>query len=191
MMKQILLLLILCLSVACYPVAADIAGQPKITTAELELLIHQQVNRERQKHGLPELASDELLAEIARKHSSDMARNHFFSHTNLQGEGPAERAKSLGWDKKKQIGPNTWALGLGENIYLNHLYDKVVTVKQNGVTVKKEYLWKSQEEIVKSTVQGWMDSRLHRENILSPQYDRQGIGVAISGNDIYITEDMF
>lgn len=184
-------MLIFCFVLAHYPVAADTGAQPKITAAELERQIHQQVNRVRQNHGLSQLDKDELLVAIARKHSSDMANFHFFNHTNLQGEGPVVRAKNLGWNKKKQADANTWAIGPGENIFMNHLYDKVVTEKQNGVTVKKEYVWKTQEEIVQSTVQGWMDSPPHRKNILSPKYDQQGIGVAISGNEIYVTEDMF
>jgi len=36
-----------------------------------------------------------------------------------------------------------------------------------------------------------MDSPPHRKNILSPNYDQQGIGVTISGHEIYVTEDMF
>jgi uncharacterized protein YkwD len=190
-MKRILSMCIFCLGVALYLVAADTEAQPEITAAGLERQIHQQINRVRQNHGLSQLDRDELLAAIARKHSSDMASYHFFSHTNLQGEGPVERAKNLGWGKKKQRDPNTWVVGPGENIFMNNLYDKVVTIKENGVAVKKEYAWKTQEEIVQSTVQGWMDSPPHRKNILSPNYDQQGIGVAISGHEIYVTEDMF
>ncbi|MDO9049195.1 MAG: CAP domain-containing protein [Methylobacter sp.] len=190
-MQRILSMLIFCLGLAHYPVAADTGAQPEITAAELERQIHQQINRERQNHGLSQLDRDALLAAIARKHSSDMASYHFFSHTNLQGEDPVERAKNLGWNKKKQHDPNTWAIGPGENIFMNHLYDKVVTTKQNGVKVKREYVWKTQEEIVQSTVQGWMDSPPHRKNILSPKYNQQGIGVTISGHEIYVTEDMF
>lgn len=190
-MKRILFLLIFCFGVASYPVAAKTGVQPKITAAGLERQIHRQINRVRQSHGLSQLNNDELLAVIARKHSLDMASYHFFDHTNLQGEGPVERAQNQGWDKKKQAGANAWAIGPGENIFMNHLYDQVITTKQNGVPVKKEYVWKTQEEIAQSTVQGWMDSPPHRKNILSPKYDQQGIGVAISGHEIYVTEDMF
>ncbi|WP_333875239.1 CAP domain-containing protein [Methylobacter sp.] len=190
-MKRILSMLIFCLGLSHYPVAADTGAPPQITPAEIERQIHQQINRVRQSHGLSQLDRDELLAAIARKHSSDMASYHFFSHTNLQEEDPVERAKSLGWNKKKQHDPQTWAIGPGENIFMNNLYDKVVTIKENGIAVKKEYLWKTQEEIVQSTVQGWMDSPPHRRNILSPNYDLQGIGVAISGHEVYVTEDMF
>ncbi|MDI1231197.1 MAG: CAP domain-containing protein [Methylobacter sp.] len=190
-MKRILSMLIFCLGLAHYPGVADAGAPPEITAADLERQIHQQINRVRQNHGLSQLDRDEQLADIARKHSSDMASYHFFSHTNLQGEDPVERAKNLGWNKKKQYAPNAWAIGPSENIFMNHLYDKVVTTTQNGVMVKKEYLWKTQEEIVQSTVQGWMESPPHRKNILSPKYDQQGIGVAISGSEIYVTENMF
>jgi uncharacterized protein YkwD len=190
-MKRILSMLIFCLGLAHYPVAADAGAQPKVTAAELERQIHQQVNRVRQSHGLPKLDRDEMLVAIARKHSGDMAHYHFFSHMNLQGEGPDERAQKLGWNKKKQRDANTWAVGPGENIFMNNLYDKVVTIKENGVAVKKEYAWKTQEEIVQTTVQGWMDSPPHRKNILSSNYDQQGIGVVISGHEIYVTEDLF
>ena len=190
-MKQILSMLIFCLGLAHYPVAANAGAPPKITAAELERQIHQQINRVRQNHGLSQLHRDELLAAIARQHSRDMASYHFFSHMNLKGEGPVERAQKLGWNKKKQRDANSWAVGPGENIFMNNLYDKVVTIKENGVAVKKEYAWKTQEEIAQSTVQGWMDSPPHRKNILSPDYDQQGIGVSISGHEIYVTEDMF
>ncbi len=190
-MKRLLSILFFCLGVNHYPLAAGTNEQPEITSAELERQIHQQINRERQNHGLPLLDTDELLTAVARKHSLDMANRHYFNHINLQGEGPVERAKNLGWNKKKQNDANTWAIGPGENIFLNHLYGKVVTTKRNGVTIDKQYTWKSSREIAQSTVQGWMDSPPHRKNILSPKYDQQGIGVSISGNDIYVTENMF
>lgn len=191
MIKQILAMLVFCFNAAYYPVAAAAGTQPKVTAAELERKIHQQVNRVRQSYGLPQLDRDELLANIARMHSGDMARFHFFNHINLQGEGPDERAQKLGWNRKKQRDATTWAVGPGENIFMNNLYDKVVTTRENGIAVQKQYLWNTQEEIAQSTVQGWMDSPPHRKNILSRDYDEQGIGVVISGHEIYITQDLF
>ncbi|MGZ5586049.1 MAG: CAP domain-containing protein, partial [Methylobacter sp.] len=190
-MKRILAMLIFCFGIVHYPATADTGAQPKVTAAELERKIHQQVNRVRKNYGLPQLDRDDLPVNIARKHSGDMAHYHFFSHINLQGEGPAERAERLGWNKKKQRDASTWAVGPGENIFMNNLYDKVVTIKENGLAVKKQYLWNTQEEIVQSTVQGWMDSPPHRKNILSSNYDQQGIGVVISGHEIYVTQDLF
>lgn len=190
-MKRILLLLIFLSGMVHAAAKANLDRQTAIDTARLEQQIHLQINRERQNHGLAALQRDAQLAKIARDHSQDMARNQFFSHFNLRGEDPSARGERQGWNKQKQIGPETWASGVAENIYLTHFYDKVYTATRNGVTVSKKYGWKSPEQIVAIIVQGWMQSPGHRKNILSPQYDRQGIGVAISGNAIYITEDMF
>ena len=59
---------------------------------ELEGLIHSLVNGQRAEHGLALLAFDEPLSDIARRHSDDMASKRFFSHVNLAGQDPSERA---------------------------------------------------------------------------------------------------
>lgn len=164
---------------------------PPINPAELERQIHRQINWERRNHGLAELIGDEKLADIARNHSRDMARRHFFNHINLDGENPSDRARRQGWDKQKQIDPTTVATGVAENIFLAHLYDKVYTTRQNGIILKKEYDWVDQNRLVESIVQGWMNSPHHRNLLLSPQYDWQGIGVAVSGYGVYVTENLF
>jgi len=43
------------------------------------------VNRERTARGLPELALDPRLREVARAHSRDMAARRFFDHTTPEG----------------------------------------------------------------------------------------------------------
>ncbi|MBB6444240.1 CAP domain-containing protein [Bacillus benzoevorans] len=48
-------------------------------------------NAARVVHGLPFLTWDEQVQETARDHSSDMAKNHYFDHTNLEGKSPFDR----------------------------------------------------------------------------------------------------
>ncbi|ASN03618.1 CAP domain-containing protein [Virgibacillus necropolis] len=48
-------------------------------------------NSTRVNHNLPVLEWNEAARETARKHSTDMAENQFFSHTNLQGQSPFDR----------------------------------------------------------------------------------------------------
>jgi uncharacterized protein YkwD len=48
-------------------------------------------NASRVNHQLPILTWDEHVRGTARKHSSDMAQNQYFSHTNLDGESPFDR----------------------------------------------------------------------------------------------------
>lgn len=48
-------------------------------------------NASRVNHQLPILTWVEHVRETARKHSTDMALNQYFSHTNLEGESPFDR----------------------------------------------------------------------------------------------------
>lgn len=50
-------------------------------------------NAARVKHGLSVLTWDDHVKLTARGHSSDMAQNHYFSHTNLEGMSPFDRMK--------------------------------------------------------------------------------------------------
>jgi uncharacterized protein YkwD len=46
------------------------------------------------------------------------------------------------------------------------------------------------EEIAQQAVEGWMSSPGHRQNILTPQWTREGIGLAISSDGkIYATQN--
>ncbi|GKS42320.1 CAP domain-containing protein [Staphylococcus argenteus] len=54
------------------------------------------VNAERKQHELPTLKYSKQNSETARKHSKDMADNHYFDHTNLKGQSPFDRLKKDG-----------------------------------------------------------------------------------------------
>lgn len=54
----------------------------------------------------PPLVMDDLLQCAARRHSLDMARYDYFSHTSLDGQGPGERMSAVGYSYT----------GWGENI---------------------------------------------------------------------------
>ena len=155
-----------------------------IDTPALEKRIHELINQQRKNNGLSLLQYDPNLVSIARKHSEDMAKNNFFSHYNLQGLGPTERGIKTGYSCRKDYGSH-YTIGIAENIMQNNLYNSVTYY--NGIP---RYAWNSQEEIAQSTVNGWMNSPGHRENILTSSYDKEGIGVAIASDDkVYITED--
>lgn len=190
-MQKIFLTLFIWLGFTQSISAASADSPPPIDAAELERKIHQHINRERQIHGLAPLNGDEQLVAVARNHSLDMASHQFFNHVNLQGEYPSDRAQRQGWNQQKQIDPATVATGVAENIFLARLYDKVYTTKQDGRVIKKEYDWLDSGRLVRTIVQGWLNSPHHRKVMLSPQYDRQGIGVVVSGYDVYVTEDLF
>jgi uncharacterized protein YkwD len=52
-----------------------------------------------------------------------------------------------------------------------------------------EYEYNDPDELARSTVQGWMESPGHRENIMTP-FTREGIGIYVTGEgEVYITEN--
>ena len=61
-----------------------------------EALILNNVNRERTKHGLPELTWAPDIAEVALRHSEDMATKGYFSHVNQEGDSVDTRLEKAG-----------------------------------------------------------------------------------------------
>ena len=156
---------------------------PEIEIAELEKKVHDLINRERKKKGLSTLAWNDSLNRIARRYSRDMSERGFFSHNDPEGRCFMDRYKDHGFDCRLRIG-NTTCLG-AENIAQDNLYKSVLY--RNGVP---SYDWNTVEEIAASVVKGWMKSKGHRENILTPYFKRQGIGIAISEDGrVYVTEN--
>jgi uncharacterized protein YkwD len=75
-----------------------------IAAAEAEVV--RLVNVERGKVGCSPVAANDALARAARDHSTDMAKNNYFSHTSLDGTQFADRISRAGYQ---------WR-GAGENI---------------------------------------------------------------------------
>lgn len=72
----------------------DIYTEPRKDLVDgFEYQLFDLTNAERVKHSLSILTWDDHVRITARDHSLDMAKNHYFSHTNLQGEDPFERMK--------------------------------------------------------------------------------------------------
>lgn len=76
------------------------SGEPEVTIRPTTDFAHSPgaersmfdlANEERRARGLPALRWDDRLALVARQHASDMYLRGFFSHTNPDGLGPADR----------------------------------------------------------------------------------------------------
>jgi uncharacterized protein YkwD len=159
-------------------------NRPSINISKLERNIHDLINGERRKHGLSLLTWDNKLSSIARKHSQDMAMRNYFSHDTPEGHGFSYRYSQAGYSCAVHGQGNIYYTG-AENIFQNNLYDRVVFI--DGVA---NYDWNTVRKIAESTVQGWMNSRGHRKNILTPYWTSEGIGVALSPDDkVYITQN--
>ena len=154
---------------------------PTIDSSKLEQRIHELINQQRNSNGLSSLSFDSSLAVIARGHSQDMAKNNYFSHINLQGQGAIARGNQQGYPCRKDYG-SYYTYGISENIFNTH-HDTTY----NGITVND---FESIEVMAQKTVNGWMNSPGHRKNILTSTFDREGIGIGIaSDNTVYITEN--
>ncbi len=137
---------------------------------QLEAEVHELVNRERLKASLGSLAVDSALADVARRHSQDMATNTFFAHENLIGQDSTDRADAAGYSCVNQ-----GYVGVGENIFQGWLFSAIMT---SGSLSIKAYL--DLDELAGVVVDGWMDSLSHRLNMLTARYNKEGIGIAIN-----------
>ncbi|UXR33992.1 CAP domain-containing protein [Staphylococcus simulans] len=74
-------------------------GAPSSSLAQsFEMQNFDIVNAERVQKGLSVLKYSDAISNTARKHSKDMADNHYFDHTNPKGESPFDRMKKDGID---------------------------------------------------------------------------------------------
>ncbi len=144
------------------PTTAPVVTPSSDIVSALETAIHEKINVERVAKGLQPLGVDTRLVSIARAHSKDMLTNNYFAHTNQSGCSSSCRYKNAGYAYRS----------MGENIYM-----------MNGYTL-------SATEVAEKVVQGWMNSSGHRANILNASYTTEGVGVAIEGKKIYVTENL-
>lgn len=156
---------------------------PNADATCLEIKIHNMINKEREKKGLPGLLWDESLHGIARKYSQDMVQRKFFSHNDPDGKTFIDRFKAAGFECKIKAG-DTICLG-AENISQDNFNSS--SLSGDG---KTSFESDKEDEIAESVVRRWMNSKGHRQNILTRYFKRQGIGIALSDDGkVYITAD--
>ena len=152
---------------------------------QLASLIHGYINGERRKHGLRDLQWDQQLAQIAYTHSKDMSERDYFDHVSPEGEDFSARYRKNGYKLQTRVGDQVYVGG--ENLFLNNVAASYTYDQVSGEILAYEY--NDLEKLARSTVDGWMDSPGHRENILTP-FSREGIGIFVNGEgEVYITEN--
>jgi len=108
------------------------------------------VNAERTSRGLKALKRDGDLAQAARDHSRDMARNHYFDHTSPDGDSVGDRIRKAGYGEPGdgwKVGENLgW--GTGGRATPNARVDE------------------------------WLNSPAHKMNMLNGAFREVGVGVA-------------
>jgi uncharacterized protein YkwD len=139
---------------------------PHTQMAELEARIFAIVQDERHKidPNAKTLALDAELISVARAHSTDMAAKNYFAHKSPTGTSSADLIMDA--DDK-------WQGLLGENLAAQHFnigYDVDI------------------ELFAHRFVDSWLASPSHKDNLAFAAYDKTGVGAAVSGDTIYVTE---
>ena len=110
------------------------------------------VNRDRTTQGLTPLALDPALCTAAEHHAEDMLARNYFDHRSPEGEDVMDRYAAAGGSR--------W-LGVAENIF------KCLSCPEPPG-----------EAVIRTMHGQWMQSREHRETILSPTHSRFCFGIA-------------
>jgi len=132
---------------------------------ELEMSLHDEINEERYQENLSELEYDTGLQEIARYHSGRMAEYDFFAHESPSGETMGDRYDRFGYSCRVMDESQGGYVTGGENIW--------------KVTYTSGVIEESESTLAEMAVSDWMDSPGHRENIVFPYWESEGIGVAV------------
>ncbi len=163
---------------------------PVWNVAALAMRIHEASNAARRKAGLTELAWDEPLAAVATAHSGNMARRGFFAHESPEGETPSQRAERLGVVCRREVGMMIY-IGVAENLFKTPPFGSHEYYRLPDGTESRTYHFKDEATVVRDAVEGWLNSPPHRENLLSPDLRRHGVGVAIAPDGTLLITDDF
>ena len=142
-------------------------------------------NDERIKAGLRPFDHDLAISDIARKHSKQMV-SHGLRHT-IAGKDPTDRALAAGYDCRAYHGDGSYSYGLSENIAEHPRVQHWVGTSSgwSGYKWRPTVYYTDAEQAAHSLVQGWMNSRGHRVNILDRDSRRIGVGVAVKLSEQY------
>jgi uncharacterized protein YkwD len=128
---------------------------PEIKTPNIqrvERLVLDQVNAFRKEHDLPALKLNEELNEAARNFAAFMASHDKYGH-EADGREPADRMEAHGY---------------------------AYCIAAENIAYDYSSIGFDTRELAKSLVEGWENSPPHRRNMLDPDLDETGIGIAYS-----------
>lgn len=108
------------------------------------------------------LAVDSTLQRAAAVHASDMAIRQYRGHHNPEGQGPLDRVLAIDEDYRGRIGENIW--------------------------MGSERRGNSDDQMAAFILQGWLNSPQHRSLLESDRFSTTGVGVAQSGDVIYVVQ---
>jgi uncharacterized protein YkwD len=124
-----------------------------------------QINAARASYGFAPLVVDPAITAVAYAHAADMLANNYFSHTSLNGMTYRQRL-TAGGVSYGYSGENICYLGYGGGV-------------QATLDWCHAQFW----------AEPYPGGGNHKDNILSPNYHRLGVGIATGGNMVYVVWD--
>ncbi len=131
----------------------------------VETAVIEMTNAYRRENKLGQVKASPTLTQTARAYAAYLAKNNAFSHT-ADNRDVGDRASASGYE---------WC-SIGENLAMN--------LDSRGFETRA---------LAQQTVEGWINSPPHKENLLGPHYTEIGVGVvnAPDKNPKYITVQVF
>lgn len=130
-----------------------LAFAPQRTVAqEVQQFALNLANRDRAGEGLVPMTVDPLLSQAAQSHAEDMLRRNYFDHYSPEGRSPSDRLAAAG-----RQGYPAENIGMAQDRRSRRIQARTLENLQSR----------------------WMQSAGHRRNLMNPNYERFGYGVAI------------
>ncbi|MDZ7730303.1 MAG: CAP domain-containing protein [Natrialbaceae archaeon] len=126
----------------------------QLTSSDVAIAIHAQVNHVREAAGKPALSWNATLATVARSHSGDMATRGYVAHESPDGATLLDRYDPVAIN----------CASYGETIA--HTYADTRVTSPNG---SGSVTYHTADELAIGIVAEWLDSPPHRETILTPE----------------------
>lgn len=134
---------------------------------EIEGYVLEYTNEFRAEEGLEPLNSNDFMLDLARSHSRDMASHGYVGHVDSEGVHTEERLQEFQPEPcGEATGENTAAVLHG--------------VREHDPWLEETVVNHDEEDVARSLLHTWMDSELHRENILDEDFASVAVGVYVS-----------
>jgi uncharacterized protein YkwD len=159
-------LFVLCTACASHSPPAPPPPDPVSQIPALETRIFEIVNNQRHQidPNAAQLLLDSELVDIARKHSADMAAKNAFEDGSGDPHISATRLMAIDADFQGLLGEN-----VGAQRYF----------RASGIDVDRS---------AKMIVDSWISSPSNRQNLSFADYAKTGVGIALSGDTVFVTE---
>ncbi|HTG00587.1 MAG TPA: CAP domain-containing protein [Nitrospirota bacterium] len=144
----------------------------RVDTARLGKILHKRVNQERIRQKLPTLRWDSALTRIAAAHSRDMASRNYFNHTSPEGQGLPQRFIK-----------GHYACGITIKGVLHTGGESIARVPalpdvRSDAGKNDNNLFA--DRLIGEVIQQWLAAPTDRLNVLSPHWQREGVGISVS-----------